>query len=195
MTTDLLPEFIRSHYETYEVRHACAILKGDFSSEWADIVDVLTRFRLRRSEILTPGGAKSPISEWMDLEFTRLGWAERSFKTRTAVDDVELEAHTHKIDCYKNSIGLEIEWNSKDQTFDRDLENFRLLAQIGKIGVGVIVTRADELQMLFGELGKGKSYGASTTHMSKLISRIESGRGGGCPLLVFGIRRALYLAD
>ncbi len=38
-------------------------------------------------------------------------------------------------------------------------------------------------------------YGASTTHMSKLLPRIEGGGGAGCPLLVFGISRKLYLED
>ena len=35
----------------------------------------------------------------------------------------------------------------------------------------------------------------STTHMSKLLPRIEGGGGAGCPLLVFGIKKSLYLED
>jgi hypothetical protein len=42
---------------------------------------------------------------------------------------------------------------------------------------------------------RGASYGASTTHMSKLLPRIEGGSGAGCPLLVFGITRGLYKED
>jgi hypothetical protein len=34
-------------------------------------------------------------------------------------------------------------------------------------------------------------YGASTTHMNKLLPRLHSGRHGGCPILVFGITPAL----
>lgn len=45
------------------------------------------------------------------------------------------------------------------------------------------------------ELNRGSSYGASTTHMSKLLPRIEGGGGGGCPLLVFGISKRLYVED
>jgi len=56
--------------------------------------------------------------------------------------------------------------------------------------VGVIITRCDELQEIFDSLDKGSSYGASTTHMSKLLPRIE---GGGCPILVFGISKKLYI--
>jgi hypothetical protein len=59
----------------------------------------------------------------------------------------------------------------------------------------VIVTRSDELQQTFNELGRGSSYGNSTTHMSKLLPRIEGGGGAGCPLLVFGLKRALLVED
>jgi len=44
-------------------------------------------------------------------------------------------------------------------------------------------------------VGRGDSYGSSTTHMSKLLPRIEGGGGGGCPILVFGITRRLYVED
>jgi hypothetical protein len=59
--------------------------------------------------------------------------------------------------------------------------------------VGVIITRCDELQQIFDRLGKGSSYGASTTNMSKLLPRLEGGIGGGCPILVFGISSKLYV--
>jgi len=61
--------------------------------------------------------------------------------------------------------------------------------------VGIIVTRCDDLQDIFNELGRGSSYGASTTHMSKLLPRINGGGGGGCPLIVFGISKKLYIED
>lgn len=61
------------------------------------------------------------------------------------------------------------------------------------IDLGVIVTRCSDLQAIFNRLGKGSSYGNSTTHMSKLIPRIEGGGGGGCPILVFGISSKLYV--
>ena len=57
------------------------------------------------------------------------------------------------------------------------------------------MTRCDELQEIFVELGRGKSYGASTTHLSKLIPKIEGGGGGGCPILVLGISKSLYVGD
>lgn len=86
-----------------------------------------------------------------------------------------------------------MEWNNKDPFYDRDLNNFRLLFELRVIDVGVMITRSSELQAIFNALGKGKSYGQSTTHLRRLEPRIEGGGGGGCPILVFGITRALYL--
>lgn len=195
MGKELLPSNIRELYEVHEWRHACAILKHDFPNEWNDIIDVLENFRLLRSDIVQAGGRKSPISNKIDEHLYQLGWEEKSFDTKVVIDQITLESPTHKVDCFKNDIALEIEWNNKDPFYDRDLNNFRLLFDLRAISVGVIITRCDELQETFVNLGKGASYGASTTHMSKLLPRIEGGGGGGCPILVFGISNRLYVED
>lgn len=195
MTKDLLPEFLRDHYDVHEWRHACAILKKDFPNEWSDIIQVLTDFRLNRRDVIAPGGGKSEISGSLDRAFRARGWSEKKFESKFVVDEEAVEIQSHKIDCYKNGIGLEIEWNSKDQTFDRDLTNFRHLFDIRQLSVGIIVTRADELQQIFDDLGVGGKYGKTTTHIAKLLPRLYGGRGGGCPILVFGIRAKLYVDD
>ena len=195
MSTDLLPQFIRTHYEVHEWKHACAILKQDFANEWNDIVSVLNEFRLLKSWIVKPGGRKSKVSQFIDSYLYRRGWAEKEFQTEMVVDGNRTDTPTHKIDCFKNRVALEIEWNNKDPFYDRDLNNFRLLFDLRAISVGVIITRCDDLQDIFNALGRGTSYGASTTHMSKLLPRIEGGGGAGCPLLVFGISKSLYVED
>lgn len=190
-----LPDFILRHYEVHEWKHACAILEQDFAGEWNDICQVLTEFRLRRSWIAVGGGRKSKVSESIDSALYARGWVEKQFKTEIVVDGARSESPTHQIDCVKNRIALEIEWNNKDPFFDRDLNNFRLLFELRAVSVGVIVTRCDDLQDIFDMLGRGKSYGSSTTHMSKLLPCIDGGGGGGCPVLVFGIRKELYVED
>lgn len=193
MTIDLLPEVLRKNYEVHEWNHACAVLKNDFPGEWNDILEILGKFRLLKSDIATPGGGKSPIAQKLDGEFEKRGWQEKAFDTKVVIDKKPRENPTHKIDCYKNRVALEIEWNNKDPFFDRDLNNFRILFDLRAISVGVIVTRCDELQDVFDKLGKGMSYGNSTTHMSKLLPRVNGGGGGGCPVLVFGISKKLYV--
>jgi hypothetical protein len=195
MTIALLPQFIRDNYEVHEWKHACAILKEDFPQEWQDILDLLSHFRLKKSWITNPGGSKSQVSASIDSFLYERDWQEKQFATQVVVDNVSLDTPTHKVDCVKNRIALEIEWNNKDPFFDRDLNNFRLLFELRAISVGVIITRCDELQDIFKDLGRGSSYGASTTHMSKLLPRIEGGGGAGCPLLVFGLSKNLYVED
>lgn len=195
MCKNRFPDLISAYYDIYEWRHAYIILKGDFPHEWEDIEDVLSRFKLYKSWITAGGGGKSKISSFFDSELAKKGWREKSFKVVIDVDGVSRKAPTHAVDCFKNRIALEIEWNNKDTFFDRDLNNFRLLFDLHAISVGVIITRCEELQAVFNELECGASYGNSTTHVGKLEPRIHGGGGGGCPLLIFGIRSELYDKD
>ena len=94
----------------------------------------------------------------------------------------------HKIDYVKNKVAFDLEWNSKDQTFDRDLFAFRTFFDCQEIEVGVLVTRSVDLNRAIAVLGVSKKYGASTTWMGKLLYRLKSGRSGGCPVLAFGIK-------
>jgi hypothetical protein len=195
MVTDHFPEFIKSHYEIHEWRHASAILENDFPSEWNDIIEILMNFRLLKSYISVGGGNKSTLAGYIDLKFNERGWIEKGFDVSVLIDQHAYDSPTHKIDCYKNRIALELEWNNKDPFYDRDLNNFRMLFELRAISVGVIITRCDNLQEIFNDLGRGSSYGNSTTHMGKLIPRLEGGAGGGCPVLVFGIKKELYVED
>lgn len=192
MGTELLPKLILEKFEVHEWKHACAILKNDFPQEWKDTLSLLEQFVLCKSWITVGGGRKSKVAEAIDGYLYERGWTEKEFMTSVKVDEHVMDSPTHKVDCYKNKVALEIEWNNKDPFFDRDLNNFRLLFDLRAISVGVIITRCDHLQGIFDRLGRGPSYGASTTHMSRLLPRIEGGGGGGCPILVFGITEKLY---
>lgn len=124
-------------------RHAIAILSQDFPEEWRDICEILSTFRIPRGWIAVGGGNRSQVSKSLDAAFYARGWSEKKFKTRIQVDDRTIESPTHKVDCYRNSVALEIEWNNKDPFYDRDLNNFRLLFELRAVSVGVIVTRVD----------------------------------------------------
>lgn len=112
----------------------------------------------------------------------------------------------HKVDYVKKRVAFDLEWNSKDQTFDRDLYAFRAFHECDLIDAAVLLTRSRSLDAVFEKLGaelnsdgtqkmnkKGKpkliktKYGASTTWMGKLLYRLNAGRHGGCPVLALGI--------
>jgi Restriction endonuclease BglII len=195
VTVGHFPNDVCDLYEIHEWKHASAILKHDFPAEWEDLLAMLRSFRLRKSWIAEGGGNKSKLATWIDEFLGARGWLEKQFSTAVIVDDVRMESPTHKVDCYKNSIALEVEWNNKDPFYDRDLNNFRLLFDLRAVSVGLIFTRCDELQIEFDKLGRGKSYGNSTTHMSKLLPRIHGGSGAGCPIVVIGIRAQLLVDE
>ena len=189
------PSDIYQRFEIHEWRHASAILKSDFRSEWEDLLAMLRAFRLWQSWIVKGGGNKTQLSVWIDDFLGQRGWEEKHFDTAIIVDSEKRESPTHKVDCYKNRVAFEVEWNNKDPFFDRDLNNFRLLFDLRTISVGVIFTRCDDLQDIFNGLGRGSSYGQSTTHMSKILPKIAGGGGGGCPIIVIGITKHLYAKD
>jgi hypothetical protein len=194
-TIHLVPDDLRHLYHVDEWRNAAGVLATACPNEWVEIIAILRGFKLFRSEIQAAGGGKSPISRQIDGGFYALGWEEKQFQTAITLDGETFASPTHKIDCLKGRVALEVEWNNKDPFFDRDLNNFRLLFDLRAIDVGVIVTRGSELQTIFKRLGKGASYGASTTHRDKLMPRIEGGGGGGCPVLTFAITPNLYVDD
>ena len=194
-TLHLVPNDLQEMYHVKEWRNAAGVLDTASPNEWHDIVSVLRDFRLLKSEVLTKGGRKSPISDRIDSRFYQRGWAERRFETSIRVDEYEYQSPTHSVDCFKGRVGVEVEWNNKDPFYDRDLNNFRLLFDLRVMEVGVIITRSSELQAIFKQLGKGASYGASTTHHEKLWPRLEGGGGGGCPVLTFAIRPSIYVED
>ena len=192
-----LPDFIRTNYEVHEWKHAIAILCKDFPDEWSELLDILAGVRVHRSHVVVGGGGRYKITQAIDGAFYSRGWVEKKWSTKIVVDEATTESPTHKVDCYRNRVAVEIEWSNKDPFFDRDLNNFRLLFDLRAISVGVIITKCDEYRGVFERLGAKiwKKYGTSTTWMSKLIPRIEGGGGGGCPIVVFGIRSSLYVED
>lgn len=180
---------VNEKFDIYEYRHAGTILRNDYPAEYDQLVQLLEEFYVSHDDILTPGGRKSPIAQKFDDELYKNGWEEKQWDIKVEIDGKQFPSPTHKVDYYRNKVAVELEWNNKDPFYDRDLNNFRLLHQLDVISVGVIVTRADELQELFVELKKGASYGASTTRVGKLLPKIIGGGAAETPLLVFAINK------
>lgn len=113
---------------------------------------------------------------------------EGKVKTETRLGDF---MDGRKVDFVKNRVAFDLEWNSKDQTFDRDLYAFRAFHEAGVISAAVLLTRSADLNEVFKKLEIMPKYGASTTWMGKLLYRMKAGRNGGCPVLVLGITQKL----
>lgn len=203
-------------FEFQSYGHALEILNGAFQTEWDEIQDSLERLMITTDELREAGGNETSIPKKFDDVLYPLGWREiritgdllvkmypRHSEQRGRFSNVPFDEKTiegyidgHNIDFIKDKVAFDLEWNSKDQTFDRDLLAMRTYFDCGLIDVGIIVTRSQELNDIFREIkdSNGKTliskYGASTTWMGKLEYRLKSRRNGGCPILAVGIKKA-----
>lgn len=207
---NLLPRF---EFQSYG--HALEILGESFSSEWNEVQDCLENLFISIEDLKTAGGNETAIPKKFDNVLYPLGWREikitgdllvklyprrstqRGRFSNQPFDEKIIEGYIdgHNIDFVKGKVAFDLEWNSKDQTFDRDLLAMRTYFDCGLIEVGIIVTRSEELNDIFKSLTdkKGdillKKYGSSTTWMGKLEPRLKSRRNGGCPILAIGIKK------
>ena len=222
MVEKLFARRLRDKFEIYSYRSAAAILAQNFPVQFSQIVSALEAFEITTSMIRCPGGSKGPIAKYVDSLFPEQDWKE----TRITADlhvrllpgkgNGTLKEYVrsgyldgHRIDFLSSKVALDLEWNSKDQTYDRDLYAFSAFHAAGAIDVGVLLTRGSSLDTKFlrslgrvldkdGKEGKEmvhKKFGASTTWMGKLLYRLDAGRNGGCPVLALGIKPECVAAD
>ena len=203
-------------FEFQSYGHALEILSEAFPTEWNEIQDCLERLSISVEELKAAGGNETAIPKKFDEVLYPLGWREiritgdllvkiyprkamqRGRFTNEPIDEKILKGYIdgHNIDFIKDKVAFDLEWNSKDQTFDRDLLAMRTYFDCGLIEVGIIVTRSNDLNDIFKTLtdqaGKQlmSKYGASTTWMGKLEYRLKSRRNGGCPILAIGIKKS-----
>ena len=212
---DLLEKF-----EFYSYNHALEIITQAFPAEWSEIVDCLRQLRITTDDLRESGGNETKIPKKFDDVLYPRGWREiripgdlhikfypRQAEQRGRFSQEPFEEKVipgyidgHNIDFLKNRIAFDLEWNSKDQTFDRDLLAMRTYYDCDLVSAGIIITRSAELNDIFKTIydydGKTRQwkpilrkYGASTTWMGKLTYRLDSRRNGGCPILAVGIRK------
>lgn len=196
-------------FEFISYGHALEILSGAFPEEWNDIQDCLEQLKITVGNLTAAGGNETAIPKKFDDVLYPLGWREIRISGDLLVkkyprgkskgrflsepyDEQWIKGYIdgHNIDFIKGKVAFDLEWNSKDQTFDRDLLAMRTYFDCGLIDVGIIVTRSDDLNTVFDDLNTKSKYGTSTTWMGKLEYRLRSRRNGGCPILAIGIKKS-----
>lgn len=212
---------LKQKYNFHSYLGASLILERKCPDEFADILSVLHAYTITKNEIRSPGGSETEFTRRFGDIVQRYAWYRevrihadlhiRLTQGRSEADISEKPflrknfMHGHFLDFWKGRVAFDFEWNSKDQTYDRDLYAMRQFFEAGLIDVGVIVTR-DLSGEFFKSLGfaldkqgneTGKlvaaKFGASTTGMAKLVTRVASGRSGGCPILAVGIAEATII--
>lgn len=211
-----IPKCLYEKFEFHSYGHALEILGHSFPEEWREIQEALQKLEISTDDLRAQGGNETNIPKKFDDVLYPYGWreiritgdlivklyprqaAQRGRFSSEPFDEKKIVGYIdgHNIDFIKGKVAFDLEWNSKDQTFDRDLLAMRTYFDCGLIDVGIIVTRSAELNDIFrkitDESGKSimRKYGASTTWMDKLLYRLDSRRNGGCPILAVGIKKA-----
>lgn len=210
-----IPKCLYEKFEFHSYGHALEILGHSFPEEWREIQEALQKLEISTDDLRAQGGNETNIPKKFDDVLYPYGWreiritgdlivklyprqaAQRGRFSSEPFDEKKIVGYIdgHNIDFIKGKVAFDLEWNSKDQTFDRDLLAMRTYFDCGLIDVGIIVTRSAELNDIFrkitDETGKSimRKYGASTTWMDKLLYRLDSRRNGGCPILAVGIKK------
>lgn len=227
-----VPKDVLDKYEIVSYRNAAIILAEAYPVEFTELLEALRQFQITTTMIRTAGGNESDIPKLLSEALRPVGWHETSIRGDLVVNlgwkepvrttpggkvvygkksqEIRRKRYLdgHKIDYVKSKVAFDLEWNSKDQTFDRDLYAFNAFFTAGAIDVGVLVTRGVSLNDMIKTLGPAlkkdgtidtvngiprstaAKYGASTTWWGKLIHRLNAGRNGGCPVLAIGMTPA-----
>ena len=209
-----IPADIFEKYEVYSYRNAAVILSETRKPEFEEILEALRGFTITSDLIRKAGGNESDIPKLLTASLRPKGWHETivqgdllvrlrwreqtgtrrgrpTFEARSTEKLRERYLDGHKIDYVKGRVAFDLEWNSKDQTFDRDLYAFSAFSQCSVIDAAVLLTRSAELNPVFRALGPAlkrngepdlksdgtprmtrEKYGASTTWMGKLLYRL-----------------------
>lgn len=216
----VLPGAARQHWSFVESNSAAAIMKAVCPNEWADIVEVLSTYRLDPNSWLKAGGNRGDIPEQIDSEFAKKGWCETRLDLETKgilyskdhqklgeLDPVYQEGYL--VDNFKNRVVIDVEWNAKDGNLDRDLAAYRSWYEAGVISAGVIITK-DRLSLLglarriWGEylltLPEDERPArmpidlttSTTTTFDKAQLRMNRGVMGTCPVLIVAANEATW---
>ena len=160
----IAPELLEK-FEFRNYNHALEIITQAFPEEWHEIEDCLRQLRITTDDLREAGGNETNIPKKFDDVLYPYGWREirisgdlhikffpRQAEQRGRFSSEPFEERVipgyidgHNIDFLKNRIAFDLEWNSKDQTFDRDLLAMRTYYDCDIVSAGIIITRSAEL--------------------------------------------------
>lgn len=216
------PQDVQQRYQFAETRNAATVFMATNPVAFDQLVDVLRGFRLRTSDLLTPGGQESDLAARTNRMFRERGWREARVDTliqlslkrtplreagETSLDPIVTETRNegYKVDNFRDRVALDIEWNAKDGNLDRDIGAYRSLYDAALIDVGVLISRTLDLRDLGRALGVAAGMPSdkarrilsttTTTNREKLLPRLTRGDGGGCPILAVFICPATHMPD
>ena len=159
--SDYIDADLLDSFEFHNYNHAIEIITQAFPDEWSEVVECLRKLNITTDDLREAGGNETKIPKKFDDVLYPFGWREirisgdlhikfypRQADQRGRFSSVPFEERItenyidgHNIDFLKGRIAFDLEWNSKDQTFDRDLLAMRTYYDCDIVSAGIIVTR------------------------------------------------------
>ncbi len=145
-------------WEIQSINFADVIVREEFSKELDELADILlaSSFTIEDS-IIKRGGGLADQTQELTVSLNNKGWWKNNITISNTIefqnefDPIVSSSTSHEIDHLKKNdadqvIALEIEWNNKDEFFDRDFQSIRRLYELNVIDLGVIITRGQNLE-------------------------------------------------
>jgi hypothetical protein len=145
-------------WEVAAINFADVIVEQEFSVEVEELVEVLqgVSFKIEDSIIKRGGGLADQTLALTGMLNDREWWknnitVSNRVEFQGQFEPIVSSSTSHEIDHLKRNsagqmIAMEIEWNNKDEFFDRDFQAMRRLYELNVIDLGVIVTRGQSLE-------------------------------------------------
>jgi hypothetical protein len=193
-TTHLIPPDVAALYEVHEWRNAVGVLTTAHQGEWD-----ISSMRFGSSDYcgakFSRGEAESPSLQFASTATLRGGGGSRS-NSRPRSQSTRRPSSRRPTRSIATRTVSPSRWSGTTRpsstTATSTTFGCSLTLEQSTSASSLLVPRTFS-RYLIGLVGK--SYGPSTTHLDKLAPRIEGGGGGGCPIVVLGMTRALYVED
>lgn len=146
-----------SGWDIQSLNFADLILESEFPKQAEALLDTLLEINFDIEEsIIKSGGGLATQTQALATKFNEIGKKNivkicRDIVFSDTFDEISSEDSSHEIDhlCQNEAnqfLAIEIEWNNKDEFYDRDFQSLKRLYEAHIIEAGVIVTRGTSLE-------------------------------------------------
>jgi len=154
----MIDRLINSDWEITEINYALAIAQQTFPQECELLAEALLSMTLNTEEhFIKRGGGEADQTQELSAKLNSYGWVKNNVSIENTIrfsqkfDAFTASSISHEVDHIGQNhqgkkFALEIEWNNKDEFFDRDFSAFQGLFDLNAIELGIIITRGPDLE-------------------------------------------------
>jgi len=158
MDNGIFSKIIEKDWEVSDINNGLLVANLQFCEEFEILDRILAGIEIDvENHIIKRGGGQADQTLELTSKFLEQGWQKENVTIRNKIsfssgrDSRISDSTSHEIDHFirgNNDLlaALEIEWNNKDEFYDRDFQATRRLYESHVIELGIIVTRGPQLE-------------------------------------------------